>query len=83
MPPQDTDRASAETAVVLAFLGGSAQLAPAELYAMVREPGATPSIIDAAVTHLVETGVILRDDDGSLHASAALGHLDELGLIGV
>jgi hypothetical protein len=83
MPPQDTDSASAETAVVLAFLGRSVRLSPPELYAVVREPGATPRIIDTAVTHLMETGVILRDDDGALYASAALEHLDAIGLIGV
>jgi len=82
MPPQDTDSASAETAVVLAFLARTVRLSLAELYAIVREPGATPSIIDTAVTRLLETGVIQRDDDG-LHASAALEHLDALGLIGV
>jgi hypothetical protein len=82
MPPQDTDSASAETAVVLAFLGRTARLSLAELYVMVREPSATPGIVDTAVTHLLETGVIQRDDDG-LYASAALEHLDALRLIGV
>lgn len=84
MPPQSTHGDAVEVAVILAFLGrGGRATAPSELYVEVREPGATPTLIDAAVDALLDTGLLRRAANGRLCASRALDHLDELGLIGV
>lgn len=83
MPPQPTDSARAETAVVLQFLGLSTPITTTALYAAIREPGITPADIDAAVVALTKATVIHHDAEGHLRTSAALAKIDELGLIGV
>jgi hypothetical protein len=47
----------------------------------VNEPGVTPDIIQSAIDSLTVAGVIHRDPDGDLRASAALVELDALRMI--
>jgi hypothetical protein len=80
MPPQSTDAPEVERAIVGRVLTRATK--PAELYTRIHG-GATPTDIDAAVDRLAAAGVIRRARDGSLRTTAALRHLDALGLIGV
>jgi hypothetical protein len=74
------DPTVADRAVVVQLLDRKRAAMPAELYAAIRE-GVTPTAIDAAVARLTESGVIRRGEGGALHTTAALRHLDMLGLI--
>jgi hypothetical protein len=74
------DPTVAERAVVVQLLDRKRAAMPAELYAAIRE-GLTPSEIDAAVARLAESGIIRQDEYGALRTTAAVRHLDTLGLI--
>jgi hypothetical protein len=74
------DPTVAERAVVVQLLDRRRAAMPAELYAAIRD-GITPTEIDKAVLKLSEMGVISHATDGALHTTAALEHLDQLGLI--
>jgi hypothetical protein len=74
------DPTVAERAVVVQLLDRERAAMPAELYAAIRD-GVTPTDIDQAVLKLTETGIIARDADGALRTTAALAHLDALGMI--
>lgn len=74
------DPTVAERAVVVQLLDRKRAAMPAELYAAIRD-GVTPTDIDQAVLKLIGTGIIAWDTDGALHATAALDHLDALGMI--
>jgi hypothetical protein len=74
------DPTVAERNVVVQLLDRKRAAMPAELYAAIRE-GVTPTDIDRAVLRLTELGVISRAVNGALRTSAAIDHLDALGLI--
>jgi predicted transcriptional regulator len=69
-----------ERAVVVQLLDRKQAATPDELYAEISD-SITPADIDAAIRSLAEKGVIHRDPDRALRASAVLQHLDTLGLI--
>ncbi len=76
------DPTVAERAVVVQLIERTSPTKAAELYAVIRG-GLTPSDIDAAVDSLAEAGVLRQDPASGLRASAALQHLDRLGLIAI
>jgi len=76
------DPTVAERAVVVQLIERTGPIRAAELYASIRG-GITPSEIDAAVHSLAETGVLCEDPANGIRASAALKHLDRLGLIAI
>jgi hypothetical protein len=84
MPGKPTDAsldAHAQCAVVIQFLEPPDAHSLADLHATI---GDVPvARIDAAVTALIEAGVLARISHGALSASAALTRLDNLGLIAV
>lgn len=84
MPPQDTaDSVTAERAVVAQFLQPTTTRTAAELYAAIHEPGVGPPQIDAALSALLDAGVLRRAANERLCASRALAHLDRLALFDV
>ncbi|MGD1055865.1 MAG: hypothetical protein ABR992_00475 [Solirubrobacteraceae bacterium] len=74
------DPTVAERAVVVQLLDRKQAATSAELYAEITD-SITSADVDTAILSLAEMGVIHRDADGALHASAVLQHLDRLGLI--
>jgi hypothetical protein len=74
------DPTVAERAVVVQLLDRKQGATPDELYAEITD-SITPAHIDAAIRNLAEKGVIHQDPDRALCRSAALQHLDALGLI--
>jgi hypothetical protein len=77
MPAENTDVITvAKTTIILHFLGRKGSISPSAV--PVNEPGVTPDIIQSAIDSLTVAGVIHRDPDGDLRASAALVELDAL-----
>ncbi|MGD1057991.1 MAG: hypothetical protein ABR992_11335 [Solirubrobacteraceae bacterium] len=74
------DPTVAERAVVVQLIGSKRAATPDELYAEVTD-SITLADVDAAILTLAERGMIHQDPGGALRASAALKHLDVLGLI--
>jgi hypothetical protein len=83
MPQQPIDPSRLDRAVVAQFLARLGSVRVPQLYAAVRTPGATSEEIDRSVARLADAGVICRDGDGTLRASAALRCLDTLKLVEV